>query len=53
MELPKIIRADAESDTELMVEFSNGTTAIYTLDQLLKLTPDLIADDEQEGKIDA
>jgi hypothetical protein len=42
----KIVRADVRSNVELMVEYSDGTTAIYALEQLRKLTPQKRTKDE-------
>jgi hypothetical protein len=55
----KILHVDQISAELLLVSYSNGTTAVYTAEQLLTLTPveivsedeaDFLSEDGAEGK---
>jgi hypothetical protein len=47
----KIIKVDRLNDDKILVEYSDGTTAVYTAPQLATLTPVQVANDQDSDAI--
>jgi hypothetical protein len=47
----KITKVDRLNDNKILVEYSDGTTAVYTAPQLATLTPVQVANDQDSDAI--